>query len=155
VVDAPPAPVGVVYTGSAQPVTARIDDTTVLHYGITASHEAIRTMLDAIGMAVNADVEAMTEEQFQALRAQVAAQLDSGLQSLTAVQARLGSQQQILDDRIDRQHALETLYTREVADIEGADVEETAVRLQSMETQLRATYEVTARMGRMSLLDYL
>lgn len=155
VVDTPPAPVTVDFLGSADPLSARIDDTTTLPYGVNATDDAFRTILGAVGDALNADVTAMTEAQFDALRTGVTSLLDSGLQRLTALQARLGNQQQVLGDRIDGQHALENLYAREVTDIEGADVEETAVRLQSMQTQLRATYEVTARMGRMTLLDYL
>lgn len=155
IVDASPAPVTMGYLGSTAPLSARIDDTTTLPYGVNATDDTFRTMLGAIGNAVNADVTAMTDDQFDALRAGVAKLLDSGLQRLTGIQARLGNQQQILNDRIGSQHAMEHLYTREVTDIEGADVEETAVRLQSMQAQLRATYEVTARMGKMSLLDYL
>lgn len=154
-VDAPPAPVSVAFLGSAAQMSARIDDTTTLPYGVNATDDAFRRMIDAVGTALNADVTAMTDTQFEALRTGVTTLLDSGLQSLTALQARLGNQQQVLDDRIDGQHALENLYAREVSDIEGADIEETAVRLQSIQQQLRATYEVTARMGRMSLLDYL
>lgn len=155
VVDLPPAPVTVDFLGSPAPLSARIDDTTILNHGVNATDDAFRTMLAAIGDALNADVSAMTDAEFDALRSGVTTGLDAGLQKLTALQARLGNQQQVLGDRIDGQHALENLYAREVADIEGADVEETAVRLQSMEMQLRATYEVTARMGRMTLLDYL
>ena len=155
IVDAPPAPVSLNYLGSAVPLSARIDDNTTLNYGVNATDDAFRNILSAVRDAVNADVTTMTETAFATLRAGVTTLLDSGLQQLTTLQARLGNHQQLLGDRIDGQHALENLYVREVTDIEGADVEETAVRLQSMETQLRATYEMTARMGRMSLLDYL
>ena len=155
VVDAPPAPVVVNYLGSTAPLSARIDDTTTLSYGVNATDDAFRRILSAVRDVVNADVSAMTVAQFDTLRSGVTTLLDSGLQRLTGLQARLGNQQQVLGDRIDGQHALENLYAREVTDIEGADVEETAVRLQSMEIQLRATYEMTARMGRMTLLDYL
>lgn len=154
-VDLPPAPVTVDVLASPDPLSARIDETTVLNYGVNATDGGFRAMLTAASNALNADVAAMTDDQFQALKAGVSAQLDAGLQRLTALQAGLGNQQQVLDDRIDGQHALETLYSREVVDIEGADVEAAAVRLQSLETHLRATYEVTARMGRMTLLDYL
>lgn len=154
-VDAPPAPVTVDFLGSPAQLSARIDDTTILNHGVNATDDAFRLMLAAVVDVVNADVSAMTEAQFDALRSGATVQLDDGLRRLTALQARLGNQQQVLDDRIDGQHALENLYAREVVDIEGADVEETAVRLQSLEVQLRATYEVTARMGRMTLLDYL
>lgn len=153
--EAPPAPVTVDVLAGPERLSARIDDTTTLAYGVNAGDDCFRRMMDAVGTALNADVTAMTQDQFDALRAGVTALLGSGLQGLTTAQARLGNQQQVLDDRIDGQHALENLYAREVADIEGADVEETAVRLQSMQMQLRATYEVTARMGRMTLLDYL
>jgi flagellar hook-associated protein 3 FlgL len=155
VVDLPPAPVTVDFLGSTARLSSRIDETTVLNHGVNATDDPFRTILAAVGNALNADVSAMTDDQFNALRTGVTAQLDAGLQQLTALQARLGNHQQVLSERIESQLALENLYSREVVDIEGADVEETAVRLQSMEIQLRATYEVTARMGRMSLLDYL
>lgn len=151
----PPAAVTVQYLGSDARQSARIDETTTLPFGVNATDDAFRKMFAAIGDALNADVTAMTEAEFDALRAGVAQRLDSGLQGLTTMQARLGNQQQVLTDRIASQHALENLYAREVTGIEGADVEDTAVRLQSMQSQLRATYEVTARMGKMSLLDYL
>ncbi len=155
VVDVPPDPVTVDFLGSPTRLSARIDDTTTLTYGVNASDTSFRTMLSAIGTALNADVSTMTDDQFNALRMSVATQLDAGLQQLTATRARLGNHQRVLAERIDSQTGLENLYAQEILDIEGANMEETLVRLQSLEVQLRATYEVTARMGRMSLLDYL
>lgn len=155
IVEVPDGPVTVDFLGGTSRLSDRIDPSTVLDHGVNATDDAFRTIIAAIKTAVNADVTTMTDAQFEALRSDVATQMAAGLQQLTGLQARLGNQQKVLVERIDTQHALENLYAQEITDVEGVDVEETVVRLQSMQTQLRATYEVTARMGRMSLLDYL
>lgn len=152
---APPPGVTVTYLGGPGQLSAQIDDGTKLAYGISATDVAFTRIFDTLTSILNADVAAMTPADFDTLRQTVATTLSDGLQFLTSRQAALGNHQQQLQDKIDAQYALDHLYTQTITGIEGVNVEEAAVRLQSMQVQLRATFEVTARLGRMTLLDYL
>jgi len=152
---APPPAMAVTYLGGPGTLSAQIDDGTKMSYGLSATDPAFTRIFDALTTVLNTDLAAMTPAAFDTLRESVATTLADGLQSLTSRQAALGNHQQQLQDRIDAQYALDHLYMKTVTGIEGVDVEEAAVRLQSMQVQLRATYEVTARLGRMTLLDYL
>ena len=89
VVDVPPAPVSVDYLAGAGTLTARIDQGMSLPYGLTADDEAFTAIIEAVTTVVNADVSAMTNDEFDALRSGVTALLDSGMQRLTVRQARL------------------------------------------------------------------
>ena len=152
---APPPGLAVTYLGGPGQLSAQIDDGTNMAYGLSATDPAFTRIFDTLTSVLNADVGAMTPAAFDTLRETVATTLSEGLQFLTSRQAALGNHQQQLQDKIDAQYTLDQLYTKTVTGIEGVNVEETAVRLQSMKVQLRATFEVTARLGRMTLLDYL
>ena len=47
------------------------------------------------------------------------------------------------------------IYQSRVLDLEGVDSYEAATRISLLETQLQATYAVTARLSQLSFLNYM
>ena len=74
--------------------------------------------------------------------------LDTSTQNLSQVQSQIG---QITKDHATDQATL----TGTMASIENIDVNEAAVKLNYLQTQLQASYSVTASVNRLSLVDYL
>jgi flagellar hook-associated protein 3 FlgL len=60
-----------------------------------------------------------------------------------------------LKDDVTNQQSLSTLYKGFVSDIEDVDMTKAATNLNQAQTALQAALEVTAKLGQLSLLNYL
>ena len=60
-----------------------------------------------------------------------------------------------LKDDVTTQKSLSTLYKGFVSDIEDADMTQAATKLSQNQVALQAALEVTAKLGQLSLLNYL
>lgn len=143
------------YAGSTADVTSRVDDDTVLPHGIRADDPAIMAILDTLSSIVNTDLDVMTRDQFEAFRGAAVSQVSQGAENITSLQARLGDHQGRLEKTMVRQQDLDRIYTQSVIGIEGVEPEEAAVRLEALSTQIKSTFEVTARMSQLSFLNFM
>ncbi|MFD2739553.1 flagellin [Sulfitobacter aestuarii] len=147
---------GVIYRGGAQAAVARIDAQREMAYGLTAKDPAFNDIFAGLGMVLNVpDLDTLSDAEFGQLRDNVLGAMNDGIGGLTALQGRLGDQQQQLSRQIESQEVRQRIYTGGIGDIEAVNLEETAVRLQQIELQLQTTYQITARMSGLSLLNYL
>jgi flagellar hook-associated protein 3 FlgL len=81
-----------------------------------------------------------------------ATQAYSDLNTATAVNGDVYNR---LGDAVTNQQSLSTLYKGFVSDIEDVDMTEAVTRLNLNQVALQAALEVTAKLGQLSLLDYL
>jgi len=136
-------------------LTAQVDENTTLEYGIRADNPGFQQLLGALSTIINTDLEAMDYGTFQTFRdAQVTA-IGGANQAILSDQTGLGDQQARLDARVERQENLFKIYNNSIHEVEGVDPEEAAIRLEGMDIQLEATFQVTARLSRMSFLNYM
>jgi flagellar hook-associated protein 3 FlgL len=82
----------------------------------------------------------------------LATQAYTDLNTATAVN---GDTYTRLGDAVANQQSLSTLYKGFVSDIEDADMTQAATKLSLNQTALQAALEVTAKLGQLSLLNYL
>ncbi|MDE2134809.1 MAG: hypothetical protein KGM97_06450 [Alphaproteobacteria bacterium] len=81
-----------------------------------------------------------------------AATAATGLNAATAVNGQTYSR---LKDDIANQQSLSTLYKGFVSDIEDVDMTQAVAKLNQNQVALQAALEVTAKLGQLSLLNYL
>lgn len=100
------------------------------------------------------DVDTMKANFYEVLNA-VSAMLEDGLQGVDApvfkvemARARLDSIQQ---NHVEQQ----SLLASEVSDVEDVNIEDVAVKISSLQTQLEASYAVTASVQQLSLVNFL
>ncbi|WP_134680633.1 flagellin [Paracoccus ravus] len=145
----------VTYLGDGKDMTARLDDTTELSYGIRANEPGIASLLTKLSHVVNADLDAMDHAGFNAFRDDLVAALGQSTIDITAIQAELGNAQARVSSKISAQEEMTKIFSNAILDIEGVDAEEAAVRLEGLSVQLQSTYEVTARMSQLSFLNFI
>lgn len=144
------------YVGDAAGnLSRRVDDDTVLEYGLRGDDPAFMSAFETLTRIINTDFDAMNYQEFSDFRAAAAQTIAQSGEGMTTLQSRLGDQQGRLERTIDSQHGLENILTRAILDIEGVDAEEAAIRLEGLTTQLQSTFEVTARMSKLTLLNYI
>lgn len=137
-------------------VSARIEPGLDLEFGVQANDEPFRDIIKGLSMLAATDVsEISSMDVYASYMDRVVDVLGGATTKALTVSAEIGFRQQAVELAQRRLDALTMVYESQVADLENVDPYEAATRMQSLETQLRATYEVTSQMGNLSLLNYL
>jgi flagellar hook-associated protein 3 FlgL len=74
---------------------------------------------------------------------------------LTAAQANLGLAEERVSDARARLGEMETVFSRSLNDLEATDPFDVAARINTLLTGIEATYAMTARLQRLSLVNFL
>lgn len=137
-------------------ITGQIAEGQTITYGVQANDPEIRNVLKGLTMLASTDVSKITDQgAYKAWMKSAVSALSDGVTAVTDTQAKLGSQQQLVDQTKTRQDDLKTVYTSRIATFEGVDPYEAATRLTALQTQLSATYAATAQISKLSILNYL
>lgn len=145
--------------GAGQPnqrLTARIEEGVVLEYGIQANDPAFTDILRGLAMIATVNPASITDpDAYRAWMGEAVDAVAGGIDGLAEAEFTLGKQQQTVDRMLEMQNRQLELYSNRVLALEGVDAYEAASRVNLLQTQLEATYAVTARLSRLSILNYL
>jgi len=137
-------------------VTARIDEGQALEYGVQANDDGFRDMLKGLAMLAVTDVSAIeNQEVYARWMEEVNDALSGGLEGGLQTSADIGFNQQVVETTQGRLGDLSLVQTTQISNYEGADPYEAATMVEALQTQLQASYSVTARLASLSLLNYL
>ncbi|MBA4783512.1 MAG: hypothetical protein H2045_09880 [Rhizobiales bacterium] len=166
-VDADPATTVLYYTGqndSANPregLSARVDDTITVNYGLRANEEALRGGITVLAAFAIADFTSGTDQQNQEAHAAFATRAGNDL----AVQVDAPSVQSVIQEiagiqsitgNADRRHTIALNALNGVREnVERADPTEVAVQLLQLQTRIEASFQASARISQLSLLNFL
>ena len=107
-------------------------------------------------MVAATDVSAIDDTgAYQVWMNQAVDSVSSGIDGILRSETMLGSQQQILERTVEQQETRADLYKSRLVALEAVDPYEAATRLSLLQSQLEATYAVTARISRMTFLNYM
>jgi flagellar hook-associated protein 3 FlgL len=146
-----------IYQGGAPRAPLTVADGEQAQLNITAVDPAIKETLKGLTMAALLDKGILAN--FPAARQQLAK--DAGLHLLQSntdrayLTGRLGGVQAQIDTAASRNSAESTTLKIVRNEITTVDPYEAASKLQDMQSQLEKIYTLTARMTRLSLMDYL
>lgn len=144
-------------------VYVRADDTVEINYTLKANNQAMKDILTAVSAMrniANLDVapgatEQEQEDYFFEVFNDVAKLISSAVDQLDVEGFKLSTAQAQLND-VRKEHVVEknTLLST-ISSIEDIDLNEAAVKIQSLGVQLEASYQVTALVSKLSLANYL
>lgn len=164
-------------TGTTKSVTVKADEGLEVDYTVLANGNAMRDITVAVNMLKNlskvvdkvssdpGDPAGTTtapgaskqqqSDNFYQLYYDLTNMLKSGLTSLDVDSQKL-AQAQVQVNQISDSHAKEKASLKStIGDIENADINEAAVKIQALQIQLEASYRVTASAGSLSLTNFL
>lgn len=152
-----PTGFGAFYQGGAPLTPAPIAPGETADLSVTAEDPALRDTLAGLAMAALIDRGALAgDAEERAILAQTAGQtLLRGEDARIALAARIGTVEAQIEAARSRNGAEVTALGILRSEIGSADPYEAATRLQSAESQLEALYLVTARVSRLSLVEFL
>src|SRR5262249_31201736 len=145
-----------VYNGATSgTVTARLDHGYQIDYGLRADDPAIRDALQGLYMLAAVPSGSVSSDAYQAWQSEAVSHLDKGFEGVIGMAANVGFQQGAVADVMTRHDSTLTQLNTQIVNLEQADPYQTAAKLSQLQTQLEATFQVTARMSQLSLTKFL
>jgi flagellin-like hook-associated protein FlgL len=128
-------------------------------FGVRGNEPGFADMLASIGAAVvtkfSTTDETLAQEQFSDLVDRSKTTLSKGKTETQSVVTSLAASQAQVRDVTDRYTASKSLYASLISTLEDASPEKTAAQLTQLQTQLQIAYQVTSKVMKMTLADYL
>lgn len=139
---------------------ARADDNTTVRYGVRANEEAFTSELKALAVLALEDYpesEATARERFDAVNTRAIKLLpgQGETQAIDHVYASITYAQGALEKASERHDASQGVLQDFVADVEQVDLYEVSAQLLSLQNRLQASFQTTATLSRISLVNYL
>jgi flagellin-like hook-associated protein FlgL len=140
--------------------TARVDMSIGVSYGMRASEEGVRWLLQnvaALAAVTYAPGDANAAARSSALHARIANNLDvpPGTQTVENIQAELAGAQGTLHSTSERHRQTRTTLAGMMEQIEGIPTEEVATKILALQTRLQASLQTTSLLHQISLVNYL
>lgn len=151
------------YTGGALTAPTEVDNGLTVDLGVTGNDPAFKTMLQglytiaALDMPVDdpATLPAIGRADFDATVRAAAVQVDSGASQVADLITRNGRSQAELDDADKAHDRMLTLIQGQIDDIEQVDLADASARITQLRTQLQASFQLTAQLQNLSLVNFL
>lgn len=146
------------YQGGSSLQPSAVDKNISVDYGILASDPAFKDLLQGlatIALMPTPDGVNITDAQYTTAIQGAASTLSQGVGQLNQLISSNGSNQALVENT-NTQHATTlTMVQEQINTIEQTDLAEAASQLAQLSTQLQATYEMTAQLNQLSLINYL
>jgi flagellar hook-associated protein 3 FlgL len=135
--------------------TVRADQGQVLEIPVNANLQPIREMAMALTMMIDLGTGKLSQGTFQALVDKATALTAKSADAIGEVQALVGNVQYQISAATERLTSRNNILQKEIIALEGIDPYEAATRVNTLTNQLEASYALTARLSRLSLMDYI
>jgi flagellar hook-associated protein 3 FlgL len=142
-------------SASDDAVVLRISRNETIALDVSTNSPGIRRLMSALVAVVDLGTRNLDAEAFQAFAASVAESASAASGELIRDQAAVGAVQDRLAHASERMTAERGLLQAAIGRLESVDQAEASTRLNLLSTQLELSYALTARLQKLSLLDYL
>lgn len=141
------------YRGDDARLTARIDINATVAYGVTGAEAGFEKLFRALFMVKEAAADPTNIDR-DALESALGLAIES-IEEIPNIRSRIGSDLLTLE-RVQSRHQDVVVYTTEaISNIEDVDVAAAVAALAAQETQLEASFLVTSRLSKLTLLNFL
>lgn len=141
------------YRGDNVPLTARIDINATVEYGVTGAEAGFEKLFRALFMVKEAAADPSDIDR-ETLEAALGLVIES-IKDIPDIRSRIGADLLTLE-RVQSRHQDVVVYTNEaISNIEDVDVTAAVAGLAAQETQLEASFLVTSRLSKLTLLNFL
>jgi flagellar hook-associated protein 3 FlgL len=129
-----------------------IDDNYNINYGVTSTDTGMQNLILGVRWAYAAT---QSPANFNAYMAQARTLLGNALPQLRDIQANIAANQNRIADVTTTHNTLITDLTNQAGDIQNVDSAEIAAKITFTQSQLEASYSVTAKIAQLSITKYL
>jgi flagellar hook-associated protein 3 FlgL len=163
--------------GTAKKVFVRVDEATELDYTVFANDDGLRDIVAAVDTLKNltksidvvsldpndpvgtvsapgADQKEQNDNFFQVFN-DLAAKINGALDRVDQLEFDIGNVQSQIDQIKNEYKQEKVILQGTISNVEDADINEVAVKLNALSTQLQASYQVTGFVQQLSLANFL
>jgi flagellar hook-associated protein 3 FlgL len=142
-------------TASDVVMRSRISTTETIDSSVSANEPAFRKLAMAYTMLNDLGTQNLNQAALQAVIDTATRTVGAAIADLAGVGARLGTAQEQTSNATTRLKVQEDLITRQITAMEEVDPTEASVRVTSLQNQLETSLALTARIQKLSILNYL
>lgn len=144
------------YSGSSEPLGSfKMSETTRVSVDARANADSIKDVLAGFAKVIASDAPILDLEDKIEMRKNAATTLKTAQESLIGLQAELGLAQEQIEDWGVHTEASRTALDYAKGALLSVDPYERATELEAAQFQLESLYTITARLSRLSLVNYL
>lgn len=140
---------------SSEDMQSRITSTEVVKTSVNANEQAMRKLAMAYTMVAELGIDGLNETARRAVTETATRLVAEGIHEVTTLQGRIGSAQARVAQVNERMSMQLDILSGQVTELENVDPFEAASRVNTLMTQLETGYALTARIQRLSILNYL
>jgi flagellar hook-associated protein 3 FlgL len=140
---------------SDQNVRSRISSTELIDTSVNANDEAFRKLASAFTMIADLGTAKLDQDAYKAVVDTATNAISEALDGLTNLQAGLGVAQERVTKANDRMSIQMDIMAKHIGVLEGVDPSEAATRVSALLTQVETAYAMTARIDKLTILNYL
>lgn len=140
---------------SDQNMTSRISHSTTIETSTNANEAGVRALMQSYTMIADLGAEGLGEEAYAVLVDSAVAKLGEAIFGINDMRTSIGITQERVQDATDRAQLQKNVFTNDLAELESVDPYEVSARINSLTSQLETSYALTARLQRLSLLNFL
>jgi flagellar hook-associated protein 3 FlgL len=140
---------------STQNVRSRISTHELVETSVNANESGFRKLASAYAMIADLGVDKMNKNTFQAVVDTALNLVGNAIGELTTLQAKVGTTEQRVTNASERMSIQIDLMTKHISVLESVDPYEASTRVTALLTQIETAYALTARIQKLSVLNYL
>ena len=138
-----------------QNLRSRISTQELVETSMNANEPGIRKLASVDTMLADLGVENLNDQTVQTVVDTAIRAVGEGIQDLAKIQANIGIVQERVEVANERMSLQVDIITTHIGTLESVDPYEASTRLSTLMTQIETSYALTARIQRLSLLNYL
>jgi flagellar hook-associated protein 3 FlgL len=142
-------------SASDQNIRNRISTSELVETSTNANNIAFRKLAEAYAMVADLGVENLNQATYEVVIDAAARIAGEAVQDLAKVQARLGTAQERIAKANERMSIQIDIMVNHINLLETVDPYEASTRVAALMNQIEAAYAMTARIQKLSLLNYL
>lgn len=142
-------------SASDQVMSSRISTSEVIDTSVSANEQGFRKLAMAYTMLSDIGATGMSEAAFQVTIDSAWKMVGDAIYDLALVQGKIGTAQERTDGATDKLHIQKDLVTSQINAMEQVDPAEASHRVTALETQIDMALALTARIQKLSIINYL
>jgi flagellar hook-associated protein 3 FlgL len=138
-----------------QTLSSRISTTQIVNTSVSANQQGFRQLAEAYTMLSDLGTANLSQTTFQTVVNKAITLVGSAVDSLAVLGGTVGSVQQQVSTATDKLNIQHDILYQQIVDMEKVDPAEASVRVNTLQNQIETALSLTARMQKISLINYL
>lgn len=136
------------YTGDDFKQAVDVSSSLRVEYGVTASDDAFKNLIGAINLA-------KTAESTNGNYTDTGTLLNSAIEDLISLQARIGDNARIFDSSLDYNTKAKTTFEQKYSEVNEPDIVQLTIETSQLQATLEASFSAFSRISQLSLINFL